>query len=80
MNPEHLSRQHLIPKCFKKELRLSKRELNEHIIYIDPKIHSKEDRYVVAIKQEIIRARKEDGIFTDVEDILKMRNEGWFRA
>ena len=72
-------RQHLIPKSFRKELGLTKRELRSYIVYIDPKIHDKEDRYVSAIKREIIRARKQEGVITTVEDVLKMRKEGWFR-
>lgn len=77
---ERLQEQHLVPRSFKRELGLTKKELDEHVIYISSKIHDKEDRYVAAIKMEMIRARKQEGIITTVEDVLKMRDAGWFRA
>jgi hypothetical protein len=73
------NKQHLIPKAFRKELGLSKRELNEHVIYIPASIHASEDEYVMPILMEIKRARKEDGILTTVWDVLKMRDAGFFR-
>ena len=74
------SRQHLVPRCIGKVLGMSRREVNKYVIFIDPKIHPKEDKYVPAIFQEIKRAKKEEGIILVAEDILKMRKEGWFRA
>jgi hypothetical protein len=77
---ERENKQHLIPKSFRKELKLSKRQMNEHVIYIPARIHDNEDRYVMPILQEIRRARKEEGIRTTVEDVLQFRKEGWFRV
>jgi hypothetical protein len=79
MSSERLSKQHLCPKAFRKELKLSKRQMNEHVIYIPARIHDKEDRYVMPILREIRRARKEERIITTIEDVLKMRDAGWFR-
>jgi hypothetical protein len=76
---ERESRQHLVPKAFKKELGLPRRQLKEYVIFIDPKTHADEDRYVMPILQEIRRARKEEGIITTVEDVLQFRLAGWFR-
>jgi replicative DNA helicase len=77
---EREQKQHLIPKAFRKELKISKRRLNEHVIYIPARIHDNEDKYVMPILQEVRRARKEEGIKTTVEDVLRMRDAGWFRT
>jgi hypothetical protein len=74
------NRQHLVPRSIGKVLGMSKREINKYVVPIDPKIHPREDKYVPAILYEIIRAKKEDGIFLVAEDILLMRRAGFFRA
>jgi hypothetical protein len=72
------SRQHLIPKCIGKTIGMSRKEVDRHIVMIPNKIHSNEDFYVPVVKQEIKEAKKE-GIRVFPEDVLKMREAGWFR-
>ena len=79
MSKERENKQHLVPKAFRKELHLSKTQLDEHVIYIPASIHANEDKYIIPILMEVRRARKEEGIFTTVSDVLKFRKEGWFR-
>jgi|WetSurMetagenome_2_1015567.scaffolds.fasta_scaffold565353_2 hypothetical protein len=80
MGVEHLSRQHLVPRSFAKELHLNPKELRKHIVYIDSKVHSREDKYVPIVLQEVRRARKEEGIRLTIDDVLLFRNAGWFRG
>jgi hypothetical protein len=75
---ERESRQHNIPKSIGKTIGMSKKSINKYIEMIPQKIHYDEDRYVPVVLREIKRAKGE-GIKIVAEDVLKMRDSGWFR-